>query len=104
MIVGYFKNDVTFKRYGIKFPQGTYAMIFFKKEDPKKCSLIVYDYSICLSSEAALNLIGKNAPPKAKQIKWALEGFADSVGGNRIEADEWDHQDNPSWLLVTGTL
>lgn len=102
MIVGNLKNDIQFG--GMKFSKGSYAMIFFNREDPKKCRLMVQDYYIRMSSESALNLIGKNIPAKSKQVKWALEGFADSVGGNKIEADEWDHQDNPSWLLVTGTL
>ena len=101
MIVGTLKNDLQLRDKTTLY-SGSYVMIDFNKNNPQKCTMIVYDHEIKLPSISALKLIGKDQPSTKIQKKWALEGFAVSVGGYAIEADEWDCEDNPSWLLVSG--
>jgi hypothetical protein len=43
--------------------------------------------------------------PSIKTLEhWVCDSVCDSVFGNQVEPDGWDHEGSPSWLLALGLV
>ena len=47
---------------------------------------------------------GVRVPSMKRLEHWVCDSVCDSVFGNQVEPDGWDHEGSPSWLLVFGLV
>lgn len=69
-----------------------------------RATLHAPDRDVRISARGAARALGIEEPELATLEFWSYDGIAESILGERIEADGIDDHGSPSWLLAFGVI